>query len=711
MFFYKSGSNVETVIRNLGSEMSNSVKSYSFGTRTIRFNNRIVITAVVVLLFSIGFFTIRKIENGLHSIAKEGLEQTLNANAESLIQYLEDQKSDSNIVTKNPELVKLAESLVDYSYKNGVETIEQQSAYSDFSKRLSGLLKDLEFTDYYLINMNFTHIVTSDPSYKGRKVGVLPDELLRTLKAGKVYVSLPIFMKGEEEKLNAKPLMFTAQYIYRNNQAFAILALRLDPSEEFSRVMFKSRTGESRETYAINSDGMMISNSRFLKGLQNEGLIQEGQKSSVLKLKVQSPDGKLTVMAESALSKATKVTYPNLESNTEGYDDYRGVNVIGAWTYLADYGFAITSEIDYDEAYQSLFIIRNNFRIMLGLAVLFGLGTVVYSRKAVKMQVKFRDALKEAKELGQYVLTKKLGEGGMGVVYKATHKMMHRDTALKLLKNEACTDRDLKLFENEVQQTCKLTHPNTIRVYDYGKTDDGTFYYVMEYLEGMELNDIVKRMGPLSPERAIYFLKQICASLNEAHSIGLVHRDIKSQNVFITQQGGEYDVVKVLDFGLVREVSDTDNSMLDNVSGTPAYMSPESVVRPRDVNHSSDLYAVGILGFYILTGGYPFEGSTPVSLLMKHVNEKPPRPSEILGKPLPKDLENVIFKCLEKEQEDRPESARHLFDLLDNCEASGNWDLQKAEKWWGAKPMIKAEKKDEISTKAIDQTVQISLDS
>ena len=519
-------------------------------------------------------------------------------------------------------------------------------------------------------------------------------------------------MKGEEETLNAEPLMFTAQYIYKDNKPFAILALRLDPSEEFSRVMFKSRRGKSRETYAINDDAMMISNSRFLAELESEGLIEKGQKSSVLKVEVQSPDGNLTVMAESALSKSANVMYPNLQANVDGYDDYRGVNVIGAWTYLSDYGFAITTEIDYDEAYESLFIIRTNFRIMLGLAILFGLGVVVYSKKTVKMQEKFRDALKEVRELGQYALTKKLGEGGMGVVYKATHKMMHRDTALKLLKNEACTDHDLKLFENEVQQTCKLTHPNTIRVYDYGKTDDGTFYYVMEYLEGMELDDIIKRVGPLSPERAIYFLKQVCASLNEAHSIGLVHRDIKSQNVFITQQGGEYDVVKVLDFKLVREVSDTDNSMVDNVSGTPKYMSPESVVRPRDVKYSSDLYAVGILGFYILTGSYPFEGSTPLTLLMKHVNEEPPKPSEILGKPIPEDLEKVILKCLEKDQEDdRPESARHLFDLFDACDASGQWDLNKAEKWWGAKPLTKAEKNDEISTKAIDQTIQISLDS
>ena len=689
--------------------MNSSVKSFSFGTRTIRINNRIVISVVIVLLFTVGFFTIRKVESAVQESARNSLQLTLNANALYLLEYLDSQKSSTSLASKSPELLQAAQLLVDHSYKNGLEGIEGNSAFIEFSTRLKSLLKEKNFTDFYLINMDFQHIATSDTSYKGRKVGQLPEELLRTLNAGDVYVSLPVFKNGEEDKVNGQSLMFTAQYMFKEGKPFAILALRIDPTAEFSRVMMRSRSGETAETYALNREGFMISNSRFVKDLSESGFIEKDQKSSVLKVRVEKPDGGLTIMAKSALSKKPEVNYPNLESNVEGYLDYRGVDVIGAWTYLSEYNFAISTEIDYDEAYSSLFIIRTNFRIMLGLAALFAIGIVIYSRKTLKMQEKFRDAIKEARELGQYALIKKLGEGGMGIVYKATHKMMHRDTALKLLKNEACTERDLKLFENEVRQTCKLSHPNTIRVYDYGKTDDGTFYYVMEYLEGMELDDIVKKMGPLSPERAIYFLKQVCASLNEAHTAGLVHRDIKGQNVFITQQGGEYDVVKVLDFGLVREISDTDNSMVDNVSGTPKYMSPESVVRPRDVNHSSDLYAVGVLGYYILTGSYPFEAATPVALLMKHVNEEPPKPSEIFGKALPEDLEKVILMCLEKEQSDRPKSARHLFELLDECEDSGKWDLHKAEKWWDVKTITKDDDVYDGTTEVFENTIQINL--
>mgnify|MGYP001976170975 CR=1 FL=1 len=345
---------------------------------------------------------------------------------------------------------------------------------------------------------------------------------------------------------------------------------------------------------------------------------------------------------------------------------------------------------------------------MLGMAAVFAVGIIIYSRMTVSMQENFKYALSEARELGQYALIEKIGEGGMGIVYKATHKMMHRDTALKLLKNEACSDRDLKLFENEVRQTCKLNHPNTIRVYDYGKTDDGTFYYVMEYLEGMELDDIIKNIGAMPPSRVIHFLKQICASLNEAHKAGLVHRDIKAQNIFITNIGEEYDVVKVLDFGLVREVSDTDNSMVDNVSGTPRYMSPEAVLHPRDVDHLTDIYAIGILGFFMLTGDYPFSGSTPVAILMKHVNKTAPRPSLFLDEPLPKDLEDIIMKCLEKEKENRPQSTKEIISMLEKCEDYLAWTPSNAEKWWGKNSDDNNAVDEEASTQ-IEHTIQIKL--
>jgi eukaryotic-like serine/threonine-protein kinase len=689
--------------------MSNTtVKTFTFGTRRIRVNNRLVITLTISVLFVLGFFTIRKIEHEVKSIARFSLEQSLRANAESMLQFLGSKKAEMTIISQNPELLDFASTVTeDFAVMNASD-MERSVAFKNLSKRMANLIQKSDYIDFYLVNLEGVYVASSDAKYYRLQGPRLRDELTSVLDKGDVFVSLPVFAQKDKNDPDKVPLMFTARNLYKEGKLFARLALRLDPARHFSRVMKASRSGESGETYAINRDGMMISESRFLDGLKKGGLLDETDASAVLRVKVQTPKGSPTFMARNVLSESKDVLYPNINSNIDGYLDYRGAEVIGAWTFLSEYGFAITSEVDEKEAFSSLDIIRFNFRMMLGLAALFAIGLVIYSRMTVKMQEKFRDALKEARELGQYALHEKLGEGGMGIVYKATHKMMHRETALKLLKPDACTERDLKLFENEVQQTCKLTHPNTISIYDYGKTDDGTFYYVMEYLKGMELDDIVKRNGIIPANRAIYFLKQICGSLYEAHSAGLVHRDIKGQNVFITTRGGEQDIVKVLDFGLVREIADTDNSMIDNVSGTPKYMSPESVTRPREVDHRTDIYAVGILAFYMLTAEYPFTGSTPIAILMQHVNDNPPRVSSLNFK-VSAELEAIVMKCLEKDPQDRFQTTKEMSDALDKCD-EGSWRSGDAEQWWSKNNTLIEGSDSSIRIEHdIERTIQIEL--
>jgi eukaryotic-like serine/threonine-protein kinase len=299
-----------------------------------------------------------------------------------------------------------------------------------------------------------------------------------------------------------------------------------------------------------------------------------------------------------------------------------------------------------------------------------------------------RTQLHEARKFGQYQLVNKLGEGGMGEVYLAEHALLKRPCALKLIKPEVGADPlALARFEREVQSAARLEHPNTIEIYDYGHTDDGTFYYVMEYLQGMSLAELVGQAGPLPPGRAIYLFRQVCAGLAEAHRLGLVHRDLKPANVFIAVRGGESDVAKVLDFGLVKLTKDPDAAALTSemtVSGTPLYMAPEQSVGDRTLDARADIYALGAMMYYALTGQPPFTGENAFAIMMAHGRDPVVPPSQV-HPGVPADLERVILICLSKKPEDRYPDVRALDEALAACALAADWDRGKADRWWAGK--------------------------
>ena len=298
-----------------------------------------------------------------------------------------------------------------------------------------------------------------------------------------------------------------------------------------------------------------------------------------------------------------------------------------------------------------------------------------------------RQRVRVAMKLGQYTLTEKIGEGGMGVVYKAQHAMLRRPTAVKLLPAGKSGTHEIARFEREVQLTSALTHPNTIQIYDYGRTPEGTFYYAMEYLDGITLESLVELDGPQPPSRIIDILLQVCGSLAEAHSIGLIHRDIKPANILLCERGKLSDVVKVLDFGLVKVVGDEGLANLSRegtIAGTPTYMSPEAITSPDRVNARSDLYALGAVAYYLATGHDVFEAKTVVEVCAAHLHSIPERPSKRLAAPLPTDFEDVILWCLSKSPEDRPQDAEQLQTRLSACEDAGHWTEEDRRRWWGS---------------------------
>ena len=329
------------------------------------------------------------------------------------------------------------------------------------------------------------------------------------------------------------------------------------------------------------------------------------------------------------------------------------------------------------------------FRV-LSIAIIAGallIGVMSASTLYVSFRIRSRvdRALDRARKLGQYAVEKKLGAGGMGEVYLASHAMLRRPAAIKLLRGEnQATQRAKKRFRTEVQLTSRLSHPNTVSIFDYGVTPDGTFYYAMEYLSGATLQQIVEATGPMPAERVIHVLTQVAGSLQEAHERGLLHRDVKPANIMLCELGGILDTVKVLDFGLVREVSDGSagtNEGDARLEGTPLYIAPESVLDPASVDARSDLYAVGAVGYFLLVGSPPFEGDDVIDLLSKHVSDSPIPPSTRTAVPVHSDLERLILECLEKDPERRPKSARELRRRLLAIEHS-QWTEARCSQWW-----------------------------
>jgi serine/threonine-protein kinase len=301
--------------------------------------------------------------------------------------------------------------------------------------------------------------------------------------------------------------------------------------------------------------------------------------------------------------------------------------------------------------------------------------------------------LREAEEFGSYRLVELLGHGGMGEVWRAEHRLLARDVAIKLVRPEvlgvagpADTRLLLNRFEREARATAVLSSPHTIQVFDYGMTDDRTFYYVMELLSGRDLESLVREFGPVPANRAVFLLRQACHSLADAHARGFVHRDIKPANIYVCRKGLDYDFVKVLDFGLVKvKQADGAGLTVENVgqtTGTPAYMAPEVILGEAQIDRRADVYAIGCVAYYLLTGHLVFDAESSMKMLLQHVQARPLPPSSRTELRIPRELDDLVLACLEKDPDKRPQDAGDLWRLTCNCTSSEGWNQEAAKTWW-----------------------------
>jgi serine/threonine-protein kinase len=270
----------------------------------------------------------------------------------------------------------------------------------------------------------------------------------------------------------------------------------------------------------------------------------------------------------------------------------------------------------------------------------------------------------------------------MGTVYRARHALLRRPTAVKLLRPERTSERALLRFEREVRLTSQLNHPNTVSIYDYGRTADGVFYYAMEYLDGLDLQRLIEVDGPQPPARVIHVLRQVCGALNEAHGLGLIHRDIKPANIIVCEHGGARDVVKVVDFGLVKtfEADEPDLSVAEVIVGTPHFLAPEAIRSPSAVDARTDIYSLGAVAYFLLAGRYVFDGDGVMDVCLHHLNTKPVALSE-RASAVPVPLEAVVMRCLAKDPAERPQTAVALLNALAECSVP-EWRDSDAEAWW-----------------------------
>ena len=447
-------------------------------------------------------------------------------------------------------------------------------------------------------------------------------------------------------------------------------ALAHGGEEHLGEMLRAAQPGRSGEAFVFDADGRLRTESRH-----HEALVARGLAPRLVQTDGETP----TALAAAARRAAATAAYEGLL--LEPYPNYLGREVIGAWRWLPERGIGIAVEMEAAEAYAPLVYLQTGFGavlLLMGLVWLTG-----FLPPAVLDRLLRRGA--DTRQYGPYRIVRQIGEGALSNVYLARHRMLKRPAAVKALKPQTTSDEWIARFQREVQLASQLGHPNTIAIYDYGVAPGGEFWYAMEYLEGLSLADLVDRYGPVPPARAAWILRQACASLWEAHAHGLVHRDIKPQNIMLCDIHGERDVVKVLDFGLVKQTSGEATRDLTStlrILGTPLYMSPERIRHPGDADARADIYALGAVGFFLLTGRRLFETETEHDLIYQVLHTVPPLASERSSFSVPVEFDALIGRCLEKDPDRRPQSMAEVTSALDAVLVYQPWTRSQIDAWW-----------------------------
>lgn len=666
----------------------------------------LVICGIALLTIGVVWFITTIVAHSLKGLTRDSMQSVLRVNASAVQLWLDDLSGEASVASldsvRTPAVALLDEFGTQPELR--LSTIAGSADFASLGTALESKSLSPGLIGWALIDAERRVIASSNESLVTQSLD-FPADAWEQLVLGESTVSrpfrspVPLVAEGSLSRSGCA-VMAAAAPITNDRQTVGGLLLLVDPHARFSEIMTLGRQGETGEMYALDRDGWFISRSRFEPQLRAIGILgSDLTQTSILNVRLlapgqtaedDTPDTPNTTSTDTTgpskgLTRlADQATRGGTGEDVEGYVGYRGDEVIGAWKWLPKYRMGIAYEISVAEAYRPMQILRTSFLIMLGLivasvAAVLGIAAL-YRRLADRVKV----ADRTVRRLGQYELGELLGCGGMGSVYRGRHHLLRRDVAVKVLEGANLNVRSVSRFQREVQMTSLLRHPNTIDIYDYGRTENGTFFYVMEYVDGITLQQLVEYYGAQPPDRVIYLLLQVCGSLAEAHDQGIIHRDIKPANILLTAQAGLFDMIKVLDFGLVKDLASEslDITRVESLTGTPLYVAPESIRSAGASDSRSDIYSIGAVGYTLLTGRPTFEGETVVDICMKQLHGEPVRPSERLGQQLPDDLQNLLMSCLCRDSAERPPTMQVMCDMLRECENAFDWTASDAKQWW-----------------------------
>lgn len=658
-----------------------------------RIHRLIVMLIALAALISLALWTYRGMKAASQAIAKSELETILNADVKALKLWIEEKRKDVRLWSSREDIRQAVSELARIAAENDdpADALRNSQALTDLRSVLDrfdrivdrpeqdsvltrdGLALASNEDEHIGTRLNTEGIAALVPVFQGETLFLEPHpkgafgiDQVPDLNDPMVYVVAPVYGIGSD-----------------SDRVIAAAGFGFPAGDEFTEILQVAWQGETGETYAFDADALLLSESRFEDQLRDVGLLPRDDPTarSIFRIAIRDP-GPVTRSAPADPSSdaqwhrtalAAEAITASRESRTpdpkgvvlKPYRNYRGARVIGAWQWLSSYGFGVATEVEVSEQYKPMTYPLAAEWMRFGLLAL----CVVTLLAAASWIVILERDVEQARRLGQYTLEEKIGQGGMGVVYRARHELLQRPTAIKLLRAETVDAAALARFEREVQLASSLTHPNTIDIYDFGRTPEGSFYCAMEYLEGHTLEEIIRSDGPIPAARAVHILKQVAGSLNEAHQRRLVHRDIKPQNIMLCEQGGIPDFVKVLDFGLAREVEPKEGSDVTTtaqVMGTPIYLAPERITDPTVVDPRSDLYSLGAVGYYLLCGHKLYD--VPGSVLQQLPTGDPSPPSELTTNEIPARLEVLILNCVAIRPDDRPDNMQQVIDELDAIE-------------------------------------------
>lgn len=669
-----------------------SAASALFATRARRVE---AVVIVILILAGLGAWAYLGVKNSLKDLRAGGLQTLLEAKVTAFEVWAEYHRIEAERFAGGAAVRRAAGVLLGAAGRGASgETLWASPARSDLLAGLMPMIADPSTAAVNLIDRHGRILATQVAAASGAQLGlVVLAELGPVFRGASVFLAPrpdePLLRRSPHDALAHPLVWFVAPVRDAAGEVIAALAIGRFGERRFARLFGLGWLGETGEAYAFDEAGWMLSESRFTEEMMQEGRLERSPGGSVLRVQVREPgvsgagaseQGPLTRLAQAAIAARGKSDPREMRGVLlDRYLNYRGAEVIGVWRWLPAFDIGVAVEVGVEEAYAPLRYLTTTYWAIFAL-LLLAVGIALASSFSV---LRLRS---QQRRIGPYRLQEQVGEGGMSRVYRAVHALLKRPTAVKILKAHLATDEVIARFEREVRLASRLSNPSTVEIYDYGRMSDGTFYYAMEFIEGLTLEQLVDSDGPQSAARTAHILRRVCESLREAHEKRLVHRDIKPQNIMLCRRGGEYDVVKVLDFGLVKELHPTDTrdiTRYSRVLGTPLYMAPERIRDPADADPRVDIYAVGAVGFWLLAGRRLFDADNELDLERQVLEAAPPAPSKHAAGPVPQALDELILLCLAKDRNDRPQRIDLLLDVLDGVLREHRWRRRDAEQWWG----------------------------